>query len=183
MGAWAGIGCGAAGRAVVRATGWAPMTGIGAVTGCGSAAAAGVAAGPGVAARGRRGRGSRGLRSLSRRSRRGAVRVDRVVGLENGPPRLVDGVLVDLELLVQFVDEPLVRSELSFVRNPDARHLARHAGSPAFIGEDSENVRGEKRPHARLLSLTQSAARVPGTAVGLRERSPNDYPHRNSHYP
>src|SRR5688572_30812564 len=36
FGACAGIGCGAAGRAVVRATGCAPTTGIGAVTGCAS---------------------------------------------------------------------------------------------------------------------------------------------------
>lgn len=34
FGAWAGIGCAAAGFAVVRATGGAPMTGTGAVTGC-----------------------------------------------------------------------------------------------------------------------------------------------------
>src|SRR5689334_11771150 len=48
LGAWAGIGCGDAGRAVVRATGCAPMTGMGAVTGRGSlAAGAGAAAGAG----------------------------------------------------------------------------------------------------------------------------------------
>src|SRR5689334_15460524 len=34
FGAWAGTGCGAAGRAVVRATGCALITGTGAVTGC-----------------------------------------------------------------------------------------------------------------------------------------------------
>jgi hypothetical protein len=34
FGAWAGIGAGAAGFAVVRATGCDPITGIGAVTGC-----------------------------------------------------------------------------------------------------------------------------------------------------
>ena len=39
-GACAGIGCGAAGRAVVRATGCAPTTGIGAVIGCASGASA-----------------------------------------------------------------------------------------------------------------------------------------------
>src|ERR671912_2104203 len=38
-GACAGIGCGEAGRAVVRATGWPPTTGIGAVTGCAGGAA------------------------------------------------------------------------------------------------------------------------------------------------
>src|SRR6478609_7744299 len=40
-GAWAGMGCRAAGRAVVRAIGGAPMTGIGAVTGCASEDCAG----------------------------------------------------------------------------------------------------------------------------------------------
>ncbi len=46
LGAWAGIGWGAAGLAVVRATGWAPITGMGAVTGRGSVAS-GAAAGAG----------------------------------------------------------------------------------------------------------------------------------------
>ena len=98
-------------------------------------------------ARGERGRrrGVRALRHrLGRHGRRrcGVAFVDGVVGLENGPPRLVHGVPVDLELLVQLVDEPLVGSELAFVRNPEARHLARHAGSPAFIDEDLKKRAG-----------------------------------------
>src|SRR5918993_859903 len=52
-GAWAGIGCGAAGFAVVRATGCPPTTGIGAVTGRGSAGGAWVRdAGAGAVAAG-----------------------------------------------------------------------------------------------------------------------------------
>ena len=86
-----------------------------------------------------------GRRSGSAGVRGGGLGVDRVVRLKNRPPRLVHGILVDLELLVQFVDEPFVGPELPFVRNPDARHLARHSGSPAFISEDLESA-GRVRP-------------------------------------
>ena len=67
--------------------------------------------------------------------------VDRVVGLEDRPPRLVDGVLVDVVLLVHLVDEPFVGSELAFVSRPDAGHLARHSSIAYFHREDLRSCR------------------------------------------
>src|SRR5690606_4399798 len=83
------------------------------------------------------------------RRRRRPVRVDGVVGLEDRPPGLVYRVLVDLVLLVEFVDEPFIGSELSFVRYTDARHLARHARSPAFVKKMW--MPGPQRPSGTIL--------------------------------
>ncbi len=58
-------------------------------------------------------RAAREQRSSSpeRLRQRGPCRLRAVVALEHGPPRLVDRGLVGDELLVQLVDEPLVRPE------------------------------------------------------------------------
>lgn len=56
-----------------------------------------------------------------------------VVFLQDGPPLLVDGVAVHLELLVELFNEPGIGSEPPVA--VDAGHLVRHARSPSFIAE------------------------------------------------
>ena len=122
-GASAGIGCGLAGAEVVRAIGLCCRWRARRSRRRGSAIA--------VAGRRRRGRpaasgstcasGSAAARLAGARRRRTtgiavvgvASSVRRLVALEDRPPALVDGVLVDEVLLVHLVDEPFVGSELA----------------------------------------------------------------------
>ncbi len=80
-----------------------------------------------------------------RRCRRGGGGLRRVV-LQDGPPLLVDGVAISLELLVELVDEPGIGSEISVVRTSDAGHLVRHALSPSFIAEAFVHAQNRDAP-------------------------------------
>ena len=125
----AGVAAAAAGAAAARGRRRAGAA-AGAAAGAG-AGAAGAAAAAAPARRGAAGAARRRRSPLDAVAASPSAPSRRLVVLEEGPPRLVDRVLVVLVLLIQLVHEPLVR--------PEGRHgvvgrgLVGHGGYASFV--------------------------------------------------